>query len=217
MGSVGHVKLLTAGSRNSLKGFPESQMMKRRCGSGWDNSQKDLYAAGFEALIKRWDKCISVGGGCVEKWMFFFFRIEYHTFYVLYPFLACLLTLPRSLKLNLAYIPCNQPHSESHIDEDPDLKGEEVVMCGLVRYIAPQATMIDEYAAMINNWQPRKLWKSNLARMLLHRLRISHCYPEPNQGSSLRSQWSTAWSLFLIFFLFCLNSVNVCEHSFTES
>jgi hypothetical protein len=25
------------------------------------------YAAGFGALVKRWDKCISVGGGNVEK------------------------------------------------------------------------------------------------------------------------------------------------------
>jgi hypothetical protein len=28
---------------------------------------KDFYAAGFNALVKRWDKCISVGGGYVEK------------------------------------------------------------------------------------------------------------------------------------------------------
>jgi hypothetical protein len=27
---------------------------------------KDFYAAGFDALIKRWDKCFSVGGGYVE-------------------------------------------------------------------------------------------------------------------------------------------------------
>jgi hypothetical protein len=27
----------------------------------------DFYAAGFGALVKRWDKCISVGGGYVEK------------------------------------------------------------------------------------------------------------------------------------------------------
>jgi hypothetical protein len=33
---------------------------------------KDFYAAGFDALIKRWEKCINVGGGYVEKWMFFF-------------------------------------------------------------------------------------------------------------------------------------------------
>jgi hypothetical protein len=32
---------------------------------------KDFYAAGFDALVKRWDKCINVGGGYVEKLMFF--------------------------------------------------------------------------------------------------------------------------------------------------
>jgi hypothetical protein len=28
---------------------------------------KDFYAAGFDALVKRWDKCIYVGGEYVEK------------------------------------------------------------------------------------------------------------------------------------------------------
>jgi hypothetical protein len=28
---------------------------------------EDSYAAGYDALVKRWDKCISVGGGYVEK------------------------------------------------------------------------------------------------------------------------------------------------------
>jgi hypothetical protein len=28
---------------------------------------KDFYAEGFDALVKRWDKCINVGGGYVEK------------------------------------------------------------------------------------------------------------------------------------------------------
>jgi hypothetical protein len=28
---------------------------------------KDIYAVGFSALVKRWDKCISVGGGYVEN------------------------------------------------------------------------------------------------------------------------------------------------------
>jgi hypothetical protein len=28
---------------------------------------KGFYAAGFNALVKRWDKCISVGGEYVEK------------------------------------------------------------------------------------------------------------------------------------------------------
>jgi hypothetical protein len=28
---------------------------------------KDFYAAGFDALVKRWDEFISVSGGYVEK------------------------------------------------------------------------------------------------------------------------------------------------------
>jgi hypothetical protein len=32
---------------------------------------KNFYTAGFDALVKRWDKCINVGGGCAEKYMFF--------------------------------------------------------------------------------------------------------------------------------------------------
>jgi hypothetical protein len=60
---------------------------------GWLRQQsKDLCAVGFDALVKRWDKCINVGGGYVEKYMF---QFGYHMFYVLYPFMAYLLTLPR--------------------------------------------------------------------------------------------------------------------------
>jgi hypothetical protein len=37
-------------------------------GRNWLRQQsKDFYAAGFDALVKRWDKCIIVGGGYVEK------------------------------------------------------------------------------------------------------------------------------------------------------
>jgi hypothetical protein len=32
---------------------------------------KGIYAAGFDALVKRRDKCIIVGGGHVEKCIFF--------------------------------------------------------------------------------------------------------------------------------------------------
>jgi hypothetical protein len=31
------------------------------------NSQEDFYAAGFSARVKRWNMCISIGGGYVEK------------------------------------------------------------------------------------------------------------------------------------------------------
>lgn len=72
-------------------------------------------------------------------------------FYIFYPFLTTLLTVPRNLKLNLVYLPCNQPHSESHTDEHPDLWSEEVVMYSLVRHTAPQVAMIDNCTAVINN------------------------------------------------------------------
>jgi hypothetical protein len=32
-----------------------------------ETQPKDLYAAGFDALVKPWKKCISVGGGYGEK------------------------------------------------------------------------------------------------------------------------------------------------------
>jgi hypothetical protein len=38
--SVCCVKSFTSGSRNSLKNVRKWQMMKRRCGSGWDKSRK---------------------------------------------------------------------------------------------------------------------------------------------------------------------------------
>jgi hypothetical protein len=42
--------------------------LKRKCGSGRDNSQKiSMYAAILDALVKRWDNCINVGGGYIEK------------------------------------------------------------------------------------------------------------------------------------------------------
>jgi hypothetical protein len=38
---------------------------------------KNFYAADYNALVKRWDMCINVGGGCVEKYMFFQVRISH--------------------------------------------------------------------------------------------------------------------------------------------
>jgi hypothetical protein len=34
---------------------------------------EDFYAAGFDALVKRWYRFINVGGGYVEKYVFFRF------------------------------------------------------------------------------------------------------------------------------------------------
>jgi hypothetical protein len=54
-----------------------------------------LVCRSFGALVKRWDKCMNVGGAYIEKYMFFSSSFEYHIFYVLYPFVTYLLTLPR--------------------------------------------------------------------------------------------------------------------------
>jgi hypothetical protein len=43
---------------------------------------KDFYATGFETWVKLWDMRINVGGGYVD----------FHSFYVLYPFVTYLLT-----------------------------------------------------------------------------------------------------------------------------
>jgi hypothetical protein len=59
-----------------------------------ETTVKKFYAAGFDALVKRWDKCITAGGAYFDKYMFFpGWNIMF--FYVLYPFVTYLLTLPR--------------------------------------------------------------------------------------------------------------------------
>jgi hypothetical protein len=59
-----------------------------------ETTVKGFYVAGFDALVKRWDKCINVGGGCREINAFSGSNI---VFYVLYQFMNYLLTLPRNI------------------------------------------------------------------------------------------------------------------------
>jgi hypothetical protein len=61
MGSVCRVKQFTTGSRHSLKDVRRSQMMPDQVQNWLKQQSKDFYAAGFDALVKRWDKCVSVG------------------------------------------------------------------------------------------------------------------------------------------------------------
>jgi hypothetical protein len=60
-------KVVTTKLRNFLKDVQKLQMMKRKFEIGWDSSQKTSCAADFDALIKRWDKFIHVGGEYTEK------------------------------------------------------------------------------------------------------------------------------------------------------
>jgi hypothetical protein len=61
------VKRFTTGSRNSLKDVRKSQMMPDQARNWRRQQSKGFGAAGFDRLVKRWDKCIKVGGGYVEK------------------------------------------------------------------------------------------------------------------------------------------------------
>jgi hypothetical protein len=67
VGSVCCIKQFRPGSRNSLKDVKKSQMMPNQVRKWLGQQSKDFYAAGFDALVKRWDECINVGEGYVEK------------------------------------------------------------------------------------------------------------------------------------------------------
>jgi hypothetical protein len=70
--SICRGKWFTIGSRNSLGDVRKSQMMADQVRK-WLRQQSKysyFYAAGFDALLKQWDKCMNVGGGYVEKQMF---------------------------------------------------------------------------------------------------------------------------------------------------
>jgi hypothetical protein len=58
-----------------------------------ETTSKDFYAAGFDALVKQWAKCINVGEEYVEKCFFPGSNITCFTF--CYPIVTYLLTLPR--------------------------------------------------------------------------------------------------------------------------
>jgi hypothetical protein len=53
---------------------------------------KRLCAAGFDALVKWWDKCINVAGGCQEINVFFSQVRISHALCFIYICLTCLLT-----------------------------------------------------------------------------------------------------------------------------
>jgi hypothetical protein len=58
--------------QNHLRGecFADDEEVETQMRKWLRQQSKDFYAAGFDALVKRWDKCINVGGGYVEKHVF---------------------------------------------------------------------------------------------------------------------------------------------------
>jgi hypothetical protein len=70
VGSVSGVKRFTTGSRICHlggKGFADEEEVETEVRKWLRQQSKDFYAASFHALVKRWGKCINVGGGYVEK------------------------------------------------------------------------------------------------------------------------------------------------------
>jgi hypothetical protein len=53
------------------KGFADDEEVEEEVRKWLRQQSKDFYAAGFDKLVKRYDKCISVGGEHVEKYIFF--------------------------------------------------------------------------------------------------------------------------------------------------
>jgi hypothetical protein len=63
VGSICPVKLFTVGG----KLFANDEEVEMEVRKGLRKESKDFCAVGFDVLIKRWDKCINVGKGYVEK------------------------------------------------------------------------------------------------------------------------------------------------------
>jgi hypothetical protein len=49
------------------KCFPDDKKVETEVRKCLKKQSKDFYAAGFDTLANRWDKCINVGGGYVKK------------------------------------------------------------------------------------------------------------------------------------------------------
>jgi hypothetical protein len=63
LGSVCHVKPFHLGGKR----FADDKEVEMELPKWLRQQSKDFHAAGFDGLVKRWDKCINVGGGYVKK------------------------------------------------------------------------------------------------------------------------------------------------------
>jgi hypothetical protein len=63
VGSVCRVKPFDFGGKR----FADDEEVETEAWKWLRQQSQDFHAAGCDSLIKRWDKCINVGGGYVEK------------------------------------------------------------------------------------------------------------------------------------------------------
>jgi hypothetical protein len=72
-------------TRFSLGGkyFADNEDVEKEVRKWLRQQPKDFCAAGFDALVKRWDKCINVGGDHEEKYIYSpGSNTTYYTFYI---------------------------------------------------------------------------------------------------------------------------------------
>jgi hypothetical protein len=63
VGSVCSVKRFTTGGKR----FADDEVVETEVRKWLRQQSEDFCAEDFDALVKRWEKCISVGGGYVKK------------------------------------------------------------------------------------------------------------------------------------------------------
>jgi hypothetical protein len=63
LGSVYRVKLFHFGGKR----FADDEEVETEVRKWLRQQSKDFYAAGFDSVVKQWEKYIDVGGGYVEK------------------------------------------------------------------------------------------------------------------------------------------------------
>jgi hypothetical protein len=51
----------------SAEYFPDDEAVEREVTAWFRQQLKEFYAAGFQGLVKRWDKCLNVQVDYVEK------------------------------------------------------------------------------------------------------------------------------------------------------
>jgi hypothetical protein len=67
VGSVCRVKQFTTEVDKRGKRFADDEEVETEVRKWMKQQSKYLHAAGFDARVKRWDKCANVSGGYVEK------------------------------------------------------------------------------------------------------------------------------------------------------
>jgi hypothetical protein len=95
------VKRFTTGLSNSLKDVRKSQMLPDQVRKWLVQQSKHLYAAGFRRTGEAMGQVYQSFGRICREMKMFCSRFECHMFYVLYPFVTYLPTLPDTKEIRM--------------------------------------------------------------------------------------------------------------------